>query len=101
MNTKALLQDLEVSSLTPKDNVALLGPNRQLLPKPGETASIFVDFAGIKIYVDAAWKQISGQGVARPGLAIYLAIPDDQGAVADVLISATSSAVASAIQTEA
>jgi hypothetical protein len=44
---------------------------------------------------------MSGQGVARPGLGIYLAIPDDQGAVADVLISATSSDFASVIQAEA
>jgi hypothetical protein len=101
MNTKALLQDLEISPLTPRDNAALLTTDRQLLPKPGETASIFVDFAGIKIYVDAAWKLMCGQGVARPGLEIYMAIPGDQGAVADVLISATSSAVASVIQAEA
>jgi hypothetical protein len=39
--------------------------------------------------------------VTRPGFGIYLAIPDDHGTVADVLISATSSAVASAIQAEA
>jgi hypothetical protein len=42
MNTKALMQDLEVSPLTPSENAVRLGPDRQLLPKPGETASIFV-----------------------------------------------------------
>jgi hypothetical protein len=62
MNTKALLQDLEVSPLTPRDNSALCSSDRQLLPKPRETVSGFVDFAGIKIFVDAAWKLMPGQG---------------------------------------
>jgi hypothetical protein len=42
-----------------------------------------------------------GQGVARPGLGIYMAISGDHGDVADVLISATSSPVASIIQAKA
>jgi hypothetical protein len=64
INTKALLQDLEVSSLTPRDNSELRYSDRKLLPKPGEMVSGFVDFAGIKIFVDAAWKLMPGQGVA-------------------------------------
>jgi hypothetical protein len=39
--------------------------------------------------------------VARPGLSIYLAIPEAHGAVADILISASALAVSSAIQAEA
>jgi hypothetical protein len=62
---------------------------------------VYFDVAGPKVYVDAAWKFNSGQGVARPGLGIYLAIPGVQGAVADVLITASSAAVPSASQAEA
>jgi hypothetical protein len=70
-------------------------------PKPGGTVASFVDFAGAKIFVDAAWKLLPGQRVAIPGIGIYLMIPGNQGDVADVLISAISSLVASAIQAEA
>jgi hypothetical protein len=95
------MQDLEVSPLTPSCNASLLVSDRVRLPKPGETVSIYFDFVGPKIYVDAAWKTRPGQGVARPGLRVYLAFPDDHGGVADVLISATSLVVSSAIQVEA
>jgi hypothetical protein len=39
--------------------------------------------------------------VARLGLGVYLAIPEDHGAVADVLVSASTSAIPSMIQAEA
>jgi hypothetical protein len=99
LNSKALLHDL-VSPLTPNANAALLVTDRQPVPKPGETVLVYFDVAGPKIYIDAVWKLISGQEVARPGLGIYLAIPGDHGAVADVLITTSSSPVASAIQAE-
>jgi hypothetical protein len=91
------MQDLEVSPLTPSCNASLLVSDRVRLPKPGETVSIYFDFVGPKIYVDVAWKTRPGQGVARPGLRVYLAFLDDHGGVADVLISATSLAFSSAI----
>jgi hypothetical protein len=92
---------MEVSPLTPSINLAPLVPARPQMPKPGETISLDFDFAGPKVQVDVAWKIRTGHLSARPGLDIYLAIPDDQGSVADVLISASSSAVSSPIQAEA
>jgi hypothetical protein len=98
LNSKVLLHDLEVSPLTPNTNAALLITDRQ--PAPNQTVSVYFDVAGPKIYIDAAWKLISGQGVARHGLGIYLAIRGDHGAVTDVLITASSSPVDSVIQAE-
>jgi hypothetical protein len=49
LNAKALMQDLEVSALTPSCNASLLVPDRQRLPKPGETVSVYFDFVGPKI----------------------------------------------------
>jgi hypothetical protein len=100
-NARALLQDLEVSPLTPIDNSSSQDRGSRVSPKPGETVASFVDFAGAKIFFDATWKLLPGQRAARPGIGIYLIIPGSQGDVADVLISAISSPVASAIQVEA
>jgi hypothetical protein len=100
-NARALLQDLEVSPLTPTDNFTCQALGRQVRPKPGGTVASFVDFACAKIFVDAAWKLLPGQRVARPGIRIYLMIPRNQGDAADVLILTISSPVASAIQAEA
>jgi hypothetical protein len=60
LNAKALMQDLEVSPLTPNITSELMVPDSHWLLKPGEMVSIYFDFVGPKIYVDAAWK-------ARPG----------------------------------
>jgi hypothetical protein len=101
MHTKALLQDLEVLPLTPSAPSELITADRHRLPLPGETISVYFSCAGPKIYMDAAWKTAPGQVVAKPGLDIYLAIPDALGSVVDVLITASSSPVPSAIQAEA
>jgi hypothetical protein len=61
----------------------------------------YVDFAGNKIFVDAAWKLRPGHRMARPSIGIYMVIPGGQGEVADVFISASSSRVDSLIQAEA
>jgi hypothetical protein len=71
------------------------------LLNPGDAVSIYFNVVGPKFYIDAAWKTRPGQCMARAGLGVYLAIPDEQGSTSDVLISASSSAVSSAIQEEA
>jgi hypothetical protein len=101
MHAKALLEDLEVSPLTPNISFDLIVTDSHRLPKPGETVSVCFDCTGPRIYVDAAWKTRPGEVVARLGLDIYLAIPDDHGTFADVLISASTTVVPSAIQAEA
>jgi hypothetical protein len=63
--------------------------------------SIYFNVAGPKMYVDAAWKTRPGHDAARPKLGVYLVIPDGHGATSDVLISATSAPVSSALQVEA
>jgi hypothetical protein len=61
---KALMQDMEVSPLTPSINSAPLVPARPQTPKPGETISLDFDFAGPKVQVDAAWKIRTGDQVS-------------------------------------
>jgi hypothetical protein len=68
IHAKALLQDLEVVSLTPVGNANLQMIGTQMWPNQGETVSDSVDFAGNKIYVDAAWKLKPGHRAARPGI---------------------------------
>jgi hypothetical protein len=60
----------------------------------------YVDFAGNKIFADAAWKLKPVHRLARPRIGIYLVILGDHGQVADVFISARSSPVGSVIQAE-
>jgi hypothetical protein len=96
-----LQQDLEVVSLTPKSDVSQQIMAVQVQPKQGKTVADYVDFAGNKIFVDAAWKLRTGHRLARPGIGVYMVIPGIQGEVADVFISASSSPVDSVIQAEA
>jgi hypothetical protein len=97
----ALLQDLEVVSLTSVGNTNLQMIGTQMRPNQGETVSDSVDFSGNKIFMDAAWKLMPGHRAARPGIEIYMVIPGGQGEVANVFISASSSPVDSVIQAEA
>jgi hypothetical protein len=60
LNSIALMYDLEVSPLAPNANVALLVTDRQPTSNPGEMVSVYFDVVGLKIYIDAAWKLISG-----------------------------------------
>jgi hypothetical protein len=62
---KALMQDMEVSPLTPSINSVPQVPARPQTPKPGETISLDFDFAGPKVQVDAAWK-IRASPAGRP-----------------------------------
>jgi hypothetical protein len=107
IHAKALLQDLEVVSLTPKRNTpqrllaGFQSTAEQVLPNQGETVHDFCMFAGNKVFVDAAWKLSSGHMRARPGIGVYLMIPGEQGVVTDVFVSACSSPVVSVIQAEA
>jgi hypothetical protein len=73
----------------------------QVRPIQGETVPNYVDFAGNKIFVDAAWKLRPGHRLARPGISVYMVLPGDHGEVADVFISAKSTPVESVIQAEA
>jgi hypothetical protein len=59
------------------------------MPKPGETVFIYFNVASPKLYVDTAWKIRPDQDAARPGLGVYIAMPDTQGSTSDVLISAS------------
>jgi hypothetical protein len=61
----------------------------------------YVEFAGNKIFVDAAWKLRPGHRLARPGIRVYMVLPGGQGEVTDVFISASSTPVDSVIQAEA
>jgi hypothetical protein len=73
----------------------------QVQPVQGETVPNYVEFAGNKVFVDAAWKLRPGHRLARPGIGVYMVIPGDQGQVADVFVSASATPVASVIQAEA
>jgi hypothetical protein len=70
-------------------------------PVQGETVPNYIEFAGNKVFVDAAWKLRPGLRLARPGIGVYMVIPGDQGQVADVFVSASATPVASVIQAEA
>jgi hypothetical protein len=89
------MYDLEASPSIPKSNIAPLA-DQQIVPNPGETDFVYFNVAGPKFYVDAASKTRPNQSMARSGLGVYFTI-SDQGSTTDILISASSSAISSAL----
>jgi hypothetical protein len=99
MRAKALLQDLEASSMIPPPQVSCR-PTDPSCARSRDTVSDYLHVAGPKLYVDAAWKTRPNQNMAKAGLGVYLVF-QDQGYTSDVLISVSLPAVSSPIQAEA
>jgi hypothetical protein len=95
IHAKALLLDLESTPLLPSPNKSPRA-HEQIFVKSGETVSAYFHVSGLNLYVDASWKLRPNQSSASAGLGLYLAFPE-QGNTSDVLVSASSLAVASPI----